>query len=164
MKIPIGHSIAILLSGLIVGFAAGVGVGVFAYPGWGHKPPATEQLTDAEKTDVVATGRFVNFNWENTFDHGTGNVTVYGETVFLEADFDVWVRYPHHVLLVSLANFRDHKTIRRANVVDLGPLRAPKGSQKYRIPPGVDVRDYLSIVIWNPGHKTISAFATLSFR
>ena len=32
--------------------------------------------------------------------------------------------------------------------VDLGGLRAFKGSQRYPIPDGVDLKDYQSVVIW----------------
>jgi hypothetical protein len=32
--------------------------------------------------------------------------------------------------------------------VDLGGLRAFKGSQRYAIPSGVDLKDYPSVIIW----------------
>jgi hypothetical protein len=32
--------------------------------------------------------------------------------------------------------------------VDLGGLRAFKGSQRYPIPAGVDLKDYQSVIIW----------------
>jgi hypothetical protein len=32
--------------------------------------------------------------------------------------------------------------------VDLGGLRAFKGSQRYAIPPGLDLKSYQSVIIW----------------
>ena len=32
--------------------------------------------------------------------------------------------------------------------VDLGGLRAFKGSQRYAIPPGLDLKNYQSVIIW----------------
>ena len=38
--------------------------------------------------------------------------------------------------------------VKEAMVVDLGGLRAFKGSQRYAIPAGVDLKAYPSVVIW----------------
>ncbi len=47
--------------------------------------------------------------------------------------------------------------------VDLGRLRAFKGSQKYPIPPGVDLKDYPSAVIWCAEFGVLIAPADLTF-
>jgi len=43
---------------------------------------------------------------------------------------------------------RDAAAVKDAMVVDLGGLRALKGSQRYSIPAGVDLKNYPSVVIW----------------
>ena len=53
-----------------------------------------------------------------------------------------------HVYLVPAANVRDAGQVTGTMFVDLGGLRAFKGSQRYSIPVGVDPKDYQSVVIW----------------
>ena len=53
-----------------------------------------------------------------------------------------------HVYLVPKASVRREADVKDAMYVDLGRLRAFKGSQRYPIPDGVDVKKYASVVIW----------------
>ena len=53
-----------------------------------------------------------------------------------------------HVYLVPKASVRREADVKDAMYVDLGRLRAFKGSQRYPIPDGVDVKKYESVVIW----------------
>ena len=80
--------------------------------------------------------------------HGKGKVSVYEKTVFLEPDFEVGPGPAYHVYLVPKANVRREADVKDAMYVDLGGLRAFKGSQRYAIPAGVNLKDYPSVVIW----------------
>jgi len=80
--------------------------------------------------------------------YGKGKVSVYQRTVFLEGDFEVGPGPAFHVYLVPKANVRDAAAVKDAMFVDLGGLRAFKGSQRYPIPAGVDLKNYSSVVIW----------------
>jgi hypothetical protein len=53
-----------------------------------------------------------------------------------------------HVYLVPKAGVRKEADVKDQMFVDLGRLRAFKGSQRYPIPDGVDIRKYASVVIW----------------
>jgi hypothetical protein len=48
--------------------------------------------------------------------------------------------------------------------VDLGKLRAFKGSQKYAIPAGVDLKDFPSVVIWCAQFGVLISPADLQFE
>jgi hypothetical protein len=73
---------------------------------------------------------------------------VYEKTVFLEPDFEVGAGPKFHVYLVPKANIRRSGDVTGTMFVDLGRLRAFKGSQRYPIPAGVDLSKYPSVVIW----------------
>lgn len=48
--------------------------------------------------------------------------------------------------------------------VDLGRLRAFKGSQNYAIPDGVDLKDFPSVVIWCQQFGVLISPAELNFE
>jgi hypothetical protein len=75
-------------------------------------------------------------------------VSVYERTVFLEPDFEVGPGPAFHVYLVPKASIRSSADMKDVMFVDLGRLRAFKGSQRYAIPPGVDLAKYPSVIIW----------------
>jgi hypothetical protein len=79
---------------------------------------------------------------------GKGKVSVYERAVFLEPDFEVGPGPAFHVYLVPAANIRDEAPVKSAMFVDLGGLRSFKGSQRYAIPAGVELKNYPSVVIW----------------
>jgi hypothetical protein len=54
----------------------------------------------------------------------------------------------YHVYLVPKANIRQNSDVPGTMFVDLGRLRSFKGSQRYEIPAGVDLKKYASVVIW----------------
>jgi hypothetical protein len=111
-------------------------------------PPAAEQLAEADRSPLVATGTFIHANPSDPIHYGKGKVSVYQRTVFLEADFEVGPGPAFHVYLVPKANVRDAAAVKDSMFVDLGGLRAFKGSQRYPIPASVDLKNYLSVVIW----------------
>ncbi len=53
-----------------------------------------------------------------------------------------------HVYLVPKASIRASSDLKDTMFVDLGGLRAFKGSQRYSIPAGLDLKGYHSVIIW----------------
>ncbi len=142
------RGIAIFLIGGILGTVFGIAAGFFLFPFVFPPPPATEQLGEADLTPVLATGMFIHVNPSDPVHWGRGKVSVRARTVFLEPDFEVGPGPKYHVYLVPKANVRGESDVRKTMFIDLGRLRAFKGSQRYAIPEGVDLRNYPSVVIW----------------
>lgn len=65
--------------------------------------------------------------------------------MFLEPDFEVGPGPAYHV---PKASIRKEADLKDAMYVDLGRLRAFKGSQRYPIPAGVKLKDYPSVIVW----------------
>ncbi|WP_421726557.1 DM13 domain-containing protein [Bauldia sp.] len=141
-------TVAVFLFGGVVGSAFGVAVGLFAYPFLFPPPAANEMLTAADRSNLVATGTFIHADPSDPIHYGSGGVSVYERTVFLEPDFEVGPGPKYHVYLVPKANIRDSRDVVDTMYVDLGQLRAFEGSQRYEIPAGVDLADFPSVVIW----------------
>jgi hypothetical protein len=66
----------------------------------------------------------------------------------LEPDFEVGPGPAYHVYLVPKPSVRDAAAVNNSMYIDLGGLRAFKGSQRYAIPAGVDLKNFASVVIW----------------
>jgi hypothetical protein len=75
-------------------------------------------------------------------------VTVRRDSISLEDNFEVGPGPKYHVYLMPNANIRTSAAVKDQMFVDLGQLRAFKGSQRYAIPAGIDLAKYGSIVIW----------------
>lgn len=142
------RGLAIFCLGGMLGTGFGVALGFFFFPFVFPPPPAAEQLTEADRSPLVATGTFIHANPSDPIHYGKGKVSVYQRTVFLEADFEVGPGPAFHVYLVPKANIRNEAAVKDAMFIDLGGLRAFKGSQRYPIPAGVDLKNYPSVVIW----------------
>ena len=142
------RGLAIFCLGGIFGIGFGVALGFFLFPFVFPPPPAAEQLTEADRSAQVATGAFIHANPSDPIHWGRGKVTVYERTVFLEPDFEVGPGPKYHVYLVPNANIRKEEQVSKSMFVDLGRLRAFKGSQRYPVPAGVSLKDYPSVVIW----------------
>jgi len=142
------RAIAIFLIGGVFGTAFGFAAAIFVYPFLFPPPEAMETLTAEERTGLVASGRFIHANPSDPIHHGKGNVTVYARVVHLDSDFAVGPGPAFHVYLVPKDQVRQSSDVRDTMFVDLGRLRAFKGSQKYTIPAGVDLKAYPSVVIW----------------
>jgi hypothetical protein len=142
------RGLAILLLGTVLGTGFGVALGFFLFPFVFPPPPAAEQLTEADRLRLVASGTFIHANPSDPIHYGKGGVSVYEKAAFLESDFEVGPGPAFHVLLVPKAGIRDSAEVKDAMYVDLGGLRAFKGSQRYPIPAGVDLGKYQSVVIW----------------
>ena len=142
------RSVFIFFLGGILGTAFGIALGFFFFPYVFPPPPAAEHLTEADRSALVATGTFIHANPSDPVHWGRGKVSVYERTVFLEPDFEVGPGPAYHVYLVPKASIRNNGDVKDAMFVDLGGLRAFKGSQRYSIPAGVNLKDYPSVVIW----------------
>jgi hypothetical protein len=133
--------------GLII-FLLGVALGFFLFPYVFPPPPAAETLLDSDRGTRIAAGTFIHANPSDPIHWGRGNVSVYAQAVFLEPDFEVGPGPAYHVYLVPKAAIRNENDMKNVMYFDLGRLRAFKGSQRYAIPAGVDLKDYPSVIVW----------------
>jgi hypothetical protein len=166
-----GRSLLIFLLGGVCGTGFGVALGFFFFPFVFPPPPATERLTATDTAPRVAvdsasasrpagagatqdqpkpaaTGTFIHANPTDPVHWGRGKVSAYERVIFLEPDFEVGPGPKYHVYLVPKANIRREAEVKDTMFIDLGRLRAFKGSQRYEIPEGVNLKDYPSVVIW----------------
>ena len=156
--------------GALLGIAGGFAAGIFAYPFlFLNDIVATEQVPGAagESTrglHVSATGTFIHANPKDPIHYGNGGVTVYQDLVHLEADFEVGPGPKYHVYLVPEQNITPMTNVEKTMFVDLGRLKAFKGSQNYPIPAGVDLTKYSSVVIWCEQFGVLISPATLQFK
>jgi hypothetical protein len=157
------RSIVIFLVGGVLGVGFGTALGFFLFPYVFPPPPANEQVTEAERTKVVANGTFIHANPNDPIHYGSGKVTVYEGTVFLEPDFEVGPGPDYHVYLVPKEEVRSEADVSNTMFIDLGKLRSFKGSQKYPITGGVDLKNYPSVVIWCQQFGVLISPADLTF-
>ena len=139
--------------GAVLGIAGGVALGVFVYPYIfladivaAEKVP--EKPAGEPQRKVLGRGSFVHPNPSDPIHWGKGRVTVYEALLHLEPDFEVGPGPKYHVYLVPESDVVPSTNVARTMFVDLGRLKAFKGSQNYEIPAGVDIAKYGSVVIW----------------
>ena len=153
------------LAGGLLGAAAGFALGIFVYPYiFLADIVATEQLTGVEGKTIVAKGEFIHANPSDPIHYGRGNATVYGDVVHLHENFEVGPGPAFHVYLVPDAEVTPQTEVAKTMFVDLGRLRAFKGSQVYPIPVGVDLKRYGSVVIWCEHFGVLISPARLDFH
>jgi hypothetical protein len=141
------------LVALVIGIAGGVALGIFVYPYVfladivaTEKPPAATEAQAPRK--VLARGTFVHANPSDPIHYGKGRVTVYEGVLHLEPDFEVGPGPKYHVYLVPEKEVVPSTNVARTMFVDLGRLKAFKGSQNFDVPAGVDIARFGSVVIW----------------
>lgn len=146
----LARSIVIFVIGGLLGTAAGFALGIFVYP-----YIFLSDIVAAESVEQHATvgrtrakGTFIHANPADPIHYGRGGVTVYENLVHLEADFEVGPGPKYHVYLVPEKNVTPSTKVAQTMYVDLGRLKAFKGSQNYPLPAGVDLSKFGSIVIW----------------
>src|SRR5262245_34217132 len=142
------RDIVVFVFGGLAGTVFGVALGFFIFPYVFPPPPASETLTEADRSRLVATGTFIHANPSDPVHYGKGKVSVYERTVFLEQDFEVGPGPAFHVYLVPKVSIRASSDMKDVMFVDLGRLRSFKGSQRYPISAGVDLAKYPSVIIW----------------
>ena len=158
------RGLMIFMLGGVLGTGFGVALGFFLFPFVFPPPAAAEQLNEADRAAPVATGSFIHANPSDPVHWGRGKIGVYQSAVFLEPDFEVGPGPKYHVYLVPNAKVRDEAQVKGTMFVDLGRLRAFKGSQRYAIPAGVDLKKYASVVIWCEQFGVLISPADLAFQ
>jgi hypothetical protein len=156
--------IAFIVGGLL-GAAAGFALGIFVYPYlFLADIVAAETLDRQAAGNLVAQGEFIHANPSDPIHYGKGKVSVYREVVYLEQDFEVGPGPKFHVYLVPEADVTPSTRVAQTKFVDLGRLKAFKGSQNYAVPRGVNLADYPSLVIWCEQFGVLISPARLKFR
>ena len=158
--------ITLFFSG-ISGIAIGVALGIFIYPYWFLNDIANEQLQMPARQISLSNGVFIHAQPNDPVHWGKGRVRLYrdnnGKTVvFLDKDFEVGPGPRFHVYLADNAAIRNNDDFKTAKSLDLGRLRAFRGSQIYRVPAGTDVAAYQSVVIWCKEFGVLISPATLA--
>jgi hypothetical protein len=137
-----------LLIGAILGSIVGFAAGIFYFPFLFPPAEVNEVVTDSGNREVVAMGTFVHADPSDPIHYGSGGVTLYGNLLHLEQDFEVGPGPKYHVYLVPEADITPDTRVEETMFVDLGRLKAFTGGQNYPIPKGLDLADYKSVVIW----------------
>jgi hypothetical protein len=158
------RGLMIFLLGGVLGTGFGVALGFFLFPFVFPPPPAAEQLSDADRAMPVASGTFIHANPSDPIHWGRGRVGVYQNAVFLEPDFEVGPGPKYHIYLVPNEKVRAEKQVEGSKFVDLGRLRSFKGSQRYPVPEGIDLKNYPSVVIWCEQFGVLISPADLAFQ
>jgi hypothetical protein len=158
-------SIIIFLVGGLLGTAAGFALGIFVYPFFFLSDIVAQERVDQKATGKpVATGEFIHANPKDPFHYGKGRVTVYSSLLHLESNFEVGPGPKFHVYLVPESNIVPSTNVAKTMYVDLGRLKAFKGSQNYPIPDGVDLAKYGSVVIWCEQFGVLISPAALTLK
>ena len=158
-------SLLVFTLGGILGIAAGFALGIFVYPYiFLADIVATETAPGAGSKRTLARGAFVHADPSDPVHYGKGAVTVYEDTVYLGSDFEVGPGPKYHVYLVKRSAVTSSSEVKDSKFVDLGRLRAFKGSQNYAIPEGVKPVEFKSVVIWCEAFGVLISPATLKFN
>jgi len=156
--------IAFVLGG-VIGAGAGFALGIFVYPYiFLADIVATDSFDKQSAAPLVAEGRFIHANPSDPIHYGRGKVSVYSSVVRLESDFEVGPGPKFHVYLVPEASVTPSTRVAQTMFVDLGRLRAFKGSQNYPLPAGIDIANYKSVVIWCEQFGVLITPAALTFQ
>lgn len=152
-----------LLIGAVLGVVGGFAGGIFVFPYLFPPPPVNETVDTAKIGDIIASGSFIHANPSDPVHYGKGRVSVYPKVLHLETDFEVGPGPKFHVYLVTEADITPDTRVQDTMYVDLGRLKAFKGSQNYPIPDGVDLAKYKSVVIWCEQFNVLISPARLKF-
>lgn len=158
--------IAGFIVGGVLGVAAGFAGGIFVYPFWFLDDVATETVANADQQTKLVVGEFIHANPSDPVHYGKGTMAVYRDPtgarlVHLEQDFEVGPGPRFHVYLVTHAKVRTDDDFKNSEMVDLGRLKAFKGSQNYSIPNTVLLDKYKSVVVWCKEFNVLITPATL---
>lgn len=158
-------SIVIFIVGALLGSTAGFALGIFFYPYiFLADIVASDQVDNQSARKIVATGMFIHANPRDPIHYGKGKVTVYQDLLHLESDFEVGPGPKFHVYLVPEKIVVPSTHVAKTMYVDLGRLKAFKGSQNYPVPAGVDLGKYGSVVVWCEQFGVLISPAALKFQ
>ena len=144
-----GKAILTFVIGGLLGLAAGFALGIFFYPYlFLADIVGAERVENAQAGKIVARGTFIHANTSDPIHYGKGRVTVYEGLLHLESDFEVGPGPKYHVYLVPETRVTPSTAVAKTMYVDLGRLKAFKGSQNYPVPAGANPAKYGSVVIW----------------
>jgi hypothetical protein len=135
--------------GAVLGAGGGFALGIFFYPYiFLADIVGAEKVENPAAKKLVARGEFIHANPSDPIHWGKGRVTLYRDVLHLEPDFEVGPGPKFHVYLVPERGVTPSTRVAQTMYVDLGRLKAFKGSQNYAVPAGVDLAKYGSVVIW----------------
>ena len=158
-------SIVIFVIGGFLGSMAGFGLGIFVYPYiFLADIVATDSVSNQAGRKTVATGEFIHANPKDPIHFGKGKVTAYQDLVHLGGDFEVGPGPKYHVYLVPETSVIPSTAVEKTMFVDLGRLKAFRGSQNYPVPAGVDLAKFGSVVIWCEQFGVLISPAALKFQ
>jgi len=158
-------SIIVFLVGAVLGGAGGFALAIFVYPYiFLADIVSKDQVENPGSRKVVARGTFVHANPADPIHYGKGGVTVYQDLLHLEGNFEVGPGPKFHVYLVPEQNVVPSTNVARTMYVDLGRLKAFKGSQNFPVPAGIDLSKYQSVVIWCEQFGVLISPAALKFQ
>jgi hypothetical protein len=154
------------LAGGGLGLVGGVALGIFVYPFWFLTEVASEAIPTPGAQRLVATGEFIHANPSDPIHWGRGQVRVLEDQsrahlVHLDETFEVGPGPAFHVYLVDHPMVRSGADFAASEMVDLGRLKAFKGSQNYAVPQGIDLARHRSVVIWCKQFSVLISPATL---
>ncbi|MDD9877635.1 MAG: DM13 domain-containing protein [Magnetovibrio sp.] len=159
------HRFLIFALGGLLGVIGGFAVGIFVYPYiFLADIVANEQVANVAEKNLVASGQFIHANPSDPVHYGKGGVRVFDDVVHIGADFEVGPGPKFHVYLVPDAPVTPDTAVNRTMYVDLGRLRAFKGSQVFDIPAGTDLKQFKSVVIWCEQFNVLISPAALNFK
>lgn len=154
----------IFVLGGVLGTGAGFALGIFFYPYiFLADVTASDTVADRAVKVVSARATFIHADPRDPVHYGKGTATVFADLVHLEADFEVGPGPRYHVYLSRKERIRKNADFDEAASLDLGRLKAFKGSQNYALPAGTNIADFKSLVIWCKAFNVLVSPADLQF-
>jgi len=151
--------------GTLLGLGGGFAIGIFVYPYiFLSDIVAKENVDKAASKKLIASGTFIHANRRDPIHYGKGRVTVFSDVVHLNPDFEVGPGPAYHVYLVPLETVTPATAVDKTMFVDLGRLRAFKGSQVYEIPAGLNLKQFPHVVIWCEQFSVLISPAKIEFQ
>ena len=135
-----------------------------SFPMCSHRPLRWKCSLQTSKLTLSPRGpSFMQIRWTPSITEG--ETLRYTKNWFsLEEDFEVGPGPAFHVYLAPNAQIRTSSDVKGTMYIDLGKLRAFRGSQNYPIPEGVDLKNYPSVVIWCAEFGVLISPADLAFE
>ncbi len=143
------RGLVIFLFGGVLGTAFGVALGFFVYPFVFPPPAAMDQLSEADKAKLIATGTFIHANPSDPIHWGKGKVS--GRTSAPCSSSPTSRSAPGRRFTSTScprpASGRTPTSATRCSSISAAcaPSRAASAT---RFPAGVDLKNYQSVIIW----------------